>query len=150
MTSVKSKRRTKRLSAVAGAMLLAFGLTAVVAQSASAATSSFGYYIGGSGTIYWFADTWSHGGGTISINPSSVPSCGGYVNVGAWSPQSGSQFTDSLTYTYASGSQTFVNSSSGSTYIGPVGFNLDARRIGACGNMSPTDPIVWFAGSLTY
>lgn len=106
--------------------------------------------MGSSGVLYWFADTWSHGGGNISISPSSVPSCGGYVNVGAWSPQTGSQFTNSLQFTSASGARTFTNASSGANYIGPVGFNLDAKRIGACGNVSPTDPITWFAGTVTY
>lgn len=150
MSKIRSSSRALRMRAIGAALLLGVGLTAVVSQSASAATSSFGYYMATSGTVYWFADTWSHGGGNISINPSSVPACGGYVNVGAWSPQTGSQFTNSLTFTYPSGSRTFINAASGGTYIAPVGFNLDARRIGACGNTSNTDPITWFAGTVTY
>jgi len=146
----RSSSRALRLRAIGAALLLGVGLTAVVSQSASAATSSFGYYMPGSGGVYWFPDTWSHGGGSISINPSSVPACGGYVNVGAWSPQTGLQFTNSIRLTSPSGSRTFTNASSGGTYIAPVGFNLDARRIGACGNTSPTDPLTWFAGTVTY
>lgn len=151
MTTVKTSPRARRVRVAAAALLFALGTTAVVSQSASAATSSFGTYMGASGTVYWFAPVYNHStGGNISINPSSVPSCGGYVNVGLWSPQTGSQFTNSLQYTYASGSRTFTNSSTGANYIAPVGFSIDARRVGACGNVSPTDPIVWFAGTVTY
>ena len=150
MSKMRSSSRGLRMRALGTALLLGVGLTVVVGQSASAATSSFGYYMGASGPIYWFADTWSHGGGSISINPSDVPACGGYVNVGLWSPQTGSQFTNSLKLLDPSGSRTFTNASSGGTYIAPVGFNLDARRIGACGNTSPTDPLTRFAGTLTY
>jgi len=149
MTKKKFSSRAG-VRAVAAALLLGLGLTAVVAQSASASTTSFGHYMGGSGGIYWWADVYNHSvGGSITISPTSVPSCGGTVDVGLWSPQTGSQFTQSQSFS-SPGTRTFVNAASGSTYISPVGFSIDARRTGMCGNTSPTDPITWFGGSISY
>lgn len=142
----------KKARALVAVAVVATALTGVAAQSASAATAGFNYYLPGSGgSIYWFSDVWNHSTpGTIHINTSHIPACGGTTSVGLWSPQTGNQFTNSLVFTAHSNSANFVNAASGSTYIGSVGFSMDARRTGACTPSSSTDPVVALTGNLTY
>ncbi|MEV1132334.1 hypothetical protein [Agromyces sp. NPDC049794] len=143
--------RTRRTKTIVGALVLTMGLLGVGAQAASAASSGFTHYMPGSNVLYWFSPVYNHSaGGSISIQTNDIPTCGASTNVGLWSPQTGNQFTNSLTFVNDSSSGTFVNSASGSTYIAPLGFSMDARRGGACNPSSSTDPIVRFQGTLNY
>jgi len=106
-----------------------------------------------SGALYWFAPVYNHAkAGAITIRTTDIPNCGTTpaIYVGLWSPQTGNQFTQSLSFNNNASTGTFVNAASGSTNIAPVGFSMDARRYGACTPKSSTDPVVRFEGSLTY
>lgn len=146
-----ASRTSRRIKTILAALVISVGLVGVGAQAASAATSGFTHYMPGSNVLYWFAPVYNHSTtGAIGINTTDIPTCGASTNVGLWSPQTGNQFTQSLTFTNDSSAGIFINSASGNANIGPVGFSMDARRGGACTPGWDTDPVVRFQGSLTY
>lgn len=146
-----ASRTSRRFMTAIAALALSVGLVGVGAQAASALTTGFTHYMPGSNVLYWFAPVYNHSTtGPIGINTTDIPTCGASMNVGLWSPQTGNQFTQSLTFTNDSSAGIFTNSASGNANIGPVGFSMDARRGGACNPEWSEDPIVRFQGSLTY
>lgn len=147
----RQRRTARRIKTILAALVISVGLVGVGATAASAATSGFTHYMAASNVIYWFAPVYNHSStGPFSINTNDIPTCGASMNVGLWSPQTGNQFTNSLTFYNDSSAGIFTNSASGSTTISPLGFSMDARRGGACTPSSDTDPVVRFQGSLTY
>lgn len=147
----RDRRLTTVLKTVVAPLVLSIALVGVGTQTASALSKKFTEYMPASNTLYWFSTVYNHSTpGPINIKTTDIPSCGESTRVGLWSPQTGDQFTNSLVFTEEINDKNFVNSASGSTHIGSVGFSMDARRGGACNPNSSTDPLVKFEGTLTY